>query len=66
MRQTEVGVNSWVLHYDKEVFGEDCDKLRPKRWLDCSDEQLRRMNGHYIPVSLPAIEMNAVTDGDCC
>ncbi|CAI6097521.1 unnamed protein product [Clonostachys chloroleuca] len=31
--QTHVGANSWVLHYDKDGFGQDADVYRPERWL---------------------------------
>ncbi|KAK7214869.1 hypothetical protein V2G26_002872 [Clonostachys chloroleuca] len=30
---THVGANSWVLHYDKDGFGQDADVYRPERWL---------------------------------
>ncbi|KAF1922262.1 putative cytochrome P450 [Didymella exigua CBS 183.55] len=29
-----VGCNAWVLHQNKEVFGEDADVFRPERWLE--------------------------------
>ncbi|KAH7066850.1 benzoate 4-monooxygenase cytochrome-like protein P450 [Paraphoma chrysanthemicola] len=31
---TVVGCNAWVLHQNKEVFGEDADVYRPERWLE--------------------------------
>jgi len=31
--QTEVGVNSWVLHYDKNIYGPDPETYRPERWI---------------------------------
>ncbi|KAN0112173.1 cytochrome P450 [Hyaloscypha variabilis] len=31
---TVVGVNAWVIHRNKEVFGEDADRFRPERWLE--------------------------------
>lgn len=31
--QTAVGVNPWVVHRDKEVFGDDAESFRPDRWL---------------------------------
>ncbi|KEF55889.1 uncharacterized protein A1O9_07469 [Exophiala aquamarina CBS 119918] len=29
-----VGVNSWVAHRNKDVFGADADTYRPERWLE--------------------------------
>lgn len=31
---TVVGCNAWVLHQNKQVFGEDADVFRPERWLE--------------------------------
>ncbi|KAI1760199.1 cytochrome P450 [Hypoxylon sp. FL1150] len=31
---TRLSLNGWVLHRDKETFGEDADFYRPERWLD--------------------------------
>ncbi|KAF4498652.1 Pisatin demethylase [Fusarium agapanthi] len=30
---TKVGVNAWVMHYDKEIYGPDPEVFRPERWL---------------------------------
>ena len=30
---TVVGVSAWVVHRDREIFGEDVEKFRPERWL---------------------------------
>jgi cytochrome P450 len=32
-RGTIVGVSAWVVHRNKEVFGEDVEDFRPERWL---------------------------------
>jgi cytochrome P450 len=29
-----VGVNAWVAHRNKDVFGEDANEWRPERWLE--------------------------------
>ena len=47
--QTVVGVNPWVAHYNKAVFGDDVGVFRPERWLDASPEQLSAMNRYFIP-----------------
>ncbi|RYP66847.1 hypothetical protein DL771_007569 [Monosporascus sp. 5C6A] len=31
---TRVAVNGWVLHRDKQTFGQDADFYRPERWLE--------------------------------
>ncbi|RYP06472.1 hypothetical protein DL765_009481 [Monosporascus sp. GIB2] len=31
---TRVAVNGWVLHRDKQIFGQDADFYRPERWLE--------------------------------
>ncbi|KAI6774766.1 hypothetical protein HG530_001524 [Fusarium avenaceum] len=31
---TEVGVNAWVLHSDKDIYGPDPEVFRPERWFE--------------------------------
>ncbi|MCJ1466156.1 hypothetical protein MMC07_004775 [Pseudocyphellaria aurata] len=40
---TVVGLNTWVLHHDKTIFGEDADVYRPERWIESSPDQLKEM-----------------------
>lgn len=40
---TVVGVSSWAVHHNKDVFGQDVDVFRPERWLEASEEQVRLM-----------------------
>lgn len=35
---TNVGVNSWVVHYDQANFGSDAASFRPERWLSVEGE----------------------------
>ncbi len=49
---TVVGMSAFVVHHDREVFGEDCDHWRPERWLDASEEQRRKMENSLLTVSL--------------
>ena len=39
---TVVGVNAWVIHRDREVFGEDADVFRPERWLEGDSKEMAR------------------------
>jgi len=39
--QTVVGVNPWVVHRNREVFGEDVESFRPERWLGEETGDLR-------------------------
>ena len=39
-----VGVNAWVVHRNKRIFGKDAEQYRPERWLEASEEQLKEMN----------------------
>lgn len=41
-------MSPWVVHRDKDVFGEDAGVWRPERWLDCDNEQRRRMEAGLL------------------
>jgi cytochrome P450 len=50
---TEVGINAWVAHAQKTIWGDDVDQFRPERWIDVKDTDfLRNMEAYYLPVSL--------------
>ncbi|KAK4670011.1 uncharacterized protein QC763_207920 [Podospora pseudopauciseta] len=40
---TVVGVNSWVLHRNKDIFGEDVHSFRPERWVDGDEGKIKEM-----------------------
>ncbi|KAL4742518.1 cytochrome P450 [Aspergillus similis] len=44
-----VGINSWVLHYDTTIYGADASSFRPERWLEADEEQLQFMEQNYMP-----------------
>ncbi|KAL4908288.1 hypothetical protein BDW74DRAFT_99249 [Aspergillus multicolor] len=49
---TNVGINSWVLHYDTSIYGPDASDFRPERWLDAEKEQLKAMEQNYMPFGM--------------
>lgn len=56
---TIVGCSAWVLHRNKEVFGEDADVYRPERWLvdetkdkDKEDARIKEMTGTMVQFGL--------------
>lgn len=48
--QVTVGINSWVEHSNKSIFGEDADVFNPDRWLQDDKEKLSIMTRHWMPV----------------
>ncbi|KAH7053460.1 pisatin demethylase [Macrophomina phaseolina] len=44
----EVGVNPWVAHRNKDVFGQDAEVFRPERWLEADKEQAGKMEGYFL------------------
>ncbi|KEY71920.1 hypothetical protein S7711_09122 [Stachybotrys chartarum IBT 7711] len=40
---TVVGMNAWVVHRDRAVFGQDADTWRPERWIEADDAQRKKM-----------------------
>ncbi|KAF9740985.1 cytochrome P450 oxidoreductase [Paraphaeosphaeria minitans] len=39
---TVVGMSAWVVHKDKEVYGEDAHAFRPERWLERDTTDMNR------------------------
>lgn len=48
---TQVAVNAWVMHRDKDVFGEDADHFNPERWLNAPEERVKLMERCMFQVS---------------
>ncbi|KAK3943388.1 Pisatin demethylase [Diplogelasinospora grovesii] len=44
---TSLAVNGWVLHRDKDIFGQDADNFRPERWLE-DEERAKRMERYMF------------------
>ncbi|KAI0477851.1 cytochrome P450 [Xylariaceae sp. FL0804] len=49
---TVVGVNSWVEHYNKDIWGSDAHEFKPERWLTKDADKLSEMNRHWMPFGL--------------
>lgn len=62
---TNVGLNSWVAHYDKRVYGDDAHVFRPERWDEAKNadgEQYKRMEANYMPVSSTYVVVSTEAD----
>ena len=63
---TIVGINSWVMHANKQVYGEDAESFRPERWFE-SEERVREMKRcnmavSGLPLPIPVIPCSELTD----
>lgn len=45
---TIVGINPWVLHRDRRIFGEDAEAWNPQRWLDADEAKVKYMDHHIL------------------
>jgi cytochrome P450 len=48
---TIIGMNPWVVHRDREVFGADANQWNPDRWLDTDAERVTLMENCLLTVS---------------
>ena len=55
---TVVGISAWVVHRDKEVFGQDAAEWRPERWL-CDRATRNKMEETLFTVCLPLLRFCA-------
>lgn len=39
---TRVALNGWVLHRDKQTFGQDTEVYRPERWIEGNAKEMER------------------------
>ncbi|KAH9229420.1 hypothetical protein K456DRAFT_1764567 [Colletotrichum gloeosporioides 23] len=42
-----VGASPWVVHHDKEVFGDDVNVFRPERWLQDENESQEEFDKRF-------------------
>ena len=45
---TEIAANPFIIHRNKEMFGQDADDFRPERWLDGDLETIARMRKYFF------------------
>lgn len=51
---TIIGANAWVIHRDKDIFGEDAEQWRPQWWIEADKERRRRMENHIFSFGMGA------------
>jgi len=58
---TIVGCSAWVIHRNKEIFGEDVEDYRPERWLadeskdkDAEEKRIKEMGGVMLQFGMGA------------
>ncbi|KAJ4252350.1 hypothetical protein NW762_010948 [Fusarium torreyae] len=47
-----VGINTWVAHRDRNIFGQDADEFSPERWLQNDADKVALMNRFWMPFGL--------------
>lgn len=45
---TEVGINPWVIHNNKSIFGPDAHVFRPERWLTVNKEERAVLERNFL------------------
>ena len=53
--ETIIGANPWVIHRNKEVYGEDVETFRPERWMVEDKGDLRKCPVRHLLPSLLTI-----------
>lgn len=57
---TIVGVNSWAIHRNKDIFGEDVHSFRPERWIEGDEDNIKEMKRNLFTVSscpIPEVQL---------
>jgi hypothetical protein len=61
---TLVGMNSWVVHRNRDLYGQDCDEWNPNRWL-CESDKRRKMENALLTVSPNFRHKRSIFVGHC-
>lgn len=48
---TVLGINAWVVHRDRNTYGEDADSWNPTRWIEARKEKRKEMERTLFAVS---------------
>jgi cytochrome P450 len=54
---TVLGVNAWVVHRNKEMYGVDAALWRPGRWIEARQNERKEMERGLFAVSSSAIQI---------
>lgn len=49
-----VGMNPWIVHRDKTLFGDDAEVFRPERYLEASEDQRHAMEAMSLAFGGPS------------
>ena len=61
---TRLAINGWVVHRNKEIFGDDSEVYRPERWLEDA-EKAKTMNRYMFQVSILTQPLPVLKAIDC-
>jgi cytochrome P450 len=51
---TVVGMNPWIIHRSKAIYGKDADDFRPERYLEASKSERFEMDTHSLAFGGPS------------
>lgn len=60
-----VGINAAVLHYNKEIFGDDADSFNPSRWLERDATMMDKYMLHFGAGTRTCIGKNVCVEIHC-
>ena len=57
-RGYRIGINGAVVHYDKDIFGQDADQFNPQRWLEGDVKLMEKHMLHFDAGTRTCLGMN--------
>jgi cytochrome P450 len=58
---TVIGGNPYVVNRHKDTFGDDAEIWRPERWLECGEEQRKRLEASLLTVNFSVAHFNSLS-----